>query len=297
MELGILITIVILIIASSSRKGNGLIDGDGNPADVVNINNVKMDSPMAQKVFDYYKKIILEKNLFLSDILLDVDLRREFNQIRKIEETLPDDDDLTYIDALSREILDVGGYHHNIILNPNEECLFDSKQCEVLTTQKVSSNISYAGFRFNNGGYRFGNITYHKEDFESFKSFDNNGILLLTNQRIIFKGGKRAKTINLGDIISIENYEKNGIIIFMKNREKPIILNFYANNLFYYNKRLDIRTFFRDVDGFYYAINKAFYKRLVPKDIQEVRKEADELNFLIARKTMIAEGLEVEENK
>lgn len=44
------------------------------------------------------------------------------------------------------------------------------------------------------------------------------------------------------------------------------------------------------------AIEKSFYKRFLPKDVQDTIKEVDKLNFDIARKTMIKEGFE-NENK
>ena len=257
----------------------------------VHINNVVMESPEAQKVFEYYKKII-GKKLFLDDIQKDVELRREYDTIKKIEESLPQNDDFTYIETLSRSIeYRPSIIYYSIILNPQEKVLFTSLQCEALTIQRILSNISYGGFRFNEGGYKFGSLLYSKKDFEDFKTFDK-GQFLVTNQRIIFKGNNRVKTIPIGDIISIEDYEDTGIVIFMKNREKPIVFNFYMNNIFFYSKDDGSRYFFRIVDEFYRTISEIFYNKFVPKDLQDARKEADEINELIAHKTMVAEGLE-----
>lgn len=261
----------------------------------VHIDNVLMNSPEAQTVFDYYKKAIKSK-LFLDDILKDVSLRREYNNIKKIEKALPKNDDFTYIEALSDSLTYRPSIvYYSVILNPQEKVLFTCLQCEMMTIQKVLSNVTYGGFRLNNGGYRFGNVSYSKKDFEEFKKLDK-GQILLTNQRIIFKGENRAKTIPIGDIISIENYEDKGVIVFMKNREKPIVFNLYMNNVFFYDNDDGTRYFFRIVDEFFRTINDIFYKKTVPQDVQEARREADELNSIIAKKAMIAEGLEEEEN-
>ena len=180
----------------------------------------------------------------------------------------------------------------DIILNPQEKIVFQSINCVALTLQRISSNISYGGFRCHNGIYKFGNLTYYKKDFDDLKTFDR-GHLTLTNQKLIFKGNNnKIKTINIGDIISIDNYEDTGVIIFMKNREKPIVFNFYLSNVFIKDEYGN--CFLREVDTFYKAINDVFYKRSVPKEVQKLREETDEVNTLMAHKTMVSEGLEEE---
>lgn len=257
---------------------------------------VKMHSSLAQEVFDYYKKIILESKLKFSDVLKNVDLRREYNKIKKIQNSLLDDNDMTYIDALDTSFC---GFIDNaepdgLILNPKEKCLFSTKSAELKTIQKICTNYSYSGFRFNNDGFRYGNITMYPTQVEGLKHFDD-GNLVLTNQRIIFKGNNmRTKTIPIGSIMGIENFENDGIIIFLSNREKPIVIKFLADKRFFYNKVHNVAFFHNDLNDFYYYFDKVLYERLVPKDVQELRKETDEVNSRLAHMKMVSEGLEEE---
>ena len=281
---GVCILYGIISTYSESSSANG---------NTIHINNVVMDSPEAQGIFDYFKTVV-NSRLFLDDILKDVNLRREYNKNLKLKNALSKNDDFTYIDALnnSLEYKPTSIIIQDIILNPQEKIVFQSINCVALTLQRISSNISYGGFRYNNGIYRFGNVTYYKKDFEDLKTF-GKGHLTLTNQKLIFKGNNnRIKTISIGDIISIDNYEDTGVTIFMKNREKPIVFNFYLSNVFIKDKYG--KCFFREVDTFYKAINDVFYKRNVPKDVQELRKETDEVNSKLAHMKMVSEGLEEE---
>lgn len=263
--------------------------------DWTHISNIKMASSAAQQVFDYYKKALLEDKIRLSDALKDVDLRREYHKIKNIKDSLQDDKDMVYIEALDLSFStnsDVvpDGY----ILNPQEKCFFSTKSAEIKTIQKLCTNYSYSGFRYSDKGFRYGNITMYPEQVEGLKHFDD-GELVLTNQRILFRGSDmKTKTIPIGTIVGIENFDENGVIIFLSNRDKPIVIKFTADKYFFYNKFHDIAFFYNDLNDFYYNLDKVLYERLIPKDIQENRKLLDEVNFQIARKTMIAEGFEKE---
>jgi hypothetical protein len=95
-----------------------------------------------------------------------------------------------------------------------------------------------------------------------------------------------------GNIIGIENFEDDGVILFLSNRTTPIVIKFLANNQFFYNKTHNVAFFHNDLNYFYWAIENVLYERLVPKDVKDMRKDADEINFNLAKMTMIKEGLE-----
>lgn len=291
----ILVIAVIIAIASSSNGNKNHVNCDGST--YININDVKMDNPKAQQVFDYYKSMIIGKKINFDEVLHDVNLRREYHKIKQIQNTLQDDDDLTYIEALENEFTNLTSSitPNGIILNPQEECYFSAQICAVDTIQRVAKNITYSGIKTTNGSIRFGSGTIYSNNVEGLRRFDA-GTIIVTNQRIIFKGTKKNKTIAIGSIISIDNFDDNGVIISMSNRENPIVIRFAADKCFYYNKTNDIRFFYNDLNWFYKALEKSFYKRFIPKDVQDIRKEVDKLNFDIARKTMIKEGFE-KENK
>jgi len=258
------------------------------------LQDVKMQSPIAQKIFDFYKSMLLDKKLILAEVFCDIDLRREWNKIRN-DENLVSGQDANIIDAL-----DTSFCHYlqeiapsNIILNPEEKCYFNSQLCVVNTVQKIGRNVTYGGIRFNENGVRSGNCTIYSNDVSGFKVFDF-GTVVVTNQRIIFKGENKNKVIPIGTILSVDNYEDNGVIISMSNRENPIIIRFRADKCFYHRPQSEYYCFYNDLNWFNKAIDKALYKRLMPKEVQDIRKEADELNFLVAKKTMVAEGLETE---
>lgn len=285
------IGIVIYCICStfSSTKSNGV--KRTKRGFWVNINDVKMDSPEAQKVFNYYKDICLNKKIKLDEILRDVDLRREYQKIQKIQDSLPDDNDMSYILGFD---LFGGADSSGFILNPQEEALFRTKSAEIKTVQRIAINMNYADFRVGDSGFRMGNRTIYPRNVEGLKHFAD-GDILVTNQRIIFKGDMKTKTISLGSIIGVENFESDGVIIFMSDRVNPIVIKFLADRQFFYNEKAELASFHNDLNDFYYALEKAMYQRLVPKEIQEMRKETDEINFKLARAAMIAEGLEKEE--
>ncbi len=294
--MGILLTIIIVAIImamySSNNNGNH-IKCDGKK--YFDINTLKMDSPKAQQVFDFYKSMLLDKKLNLHEVLRDVNLRRELNKIKAIQKSLPNDNDMVFIDALDSEFCDFTASRapDGIILNPQEECYFNTQACAVDTIQKIARNVTYGGIRTSNNGVRFGSGTIYSKDVEGLRRFDA-GTLLVTNQRIIFKGTKKTKTISIGSILSVDKFDDNGVIISMSNRENPIVIRFIADKCFNYVKEHDIAFFYNNLNWFYKALETSFYKRFVPKEIQDMRKDADELNFSVARKTMIEEGLEKE---
>lgn len=295
--IGILIYSWIDSSTENKRKNEVIHTSD---CDWYDINIVKMDSPLAQKVFDWYKNIMLIEKKTFSEVLRDVNLRREWNKIRQIEDSLPDDDDMNFINALGLEFsmsnANICGTPDEFILNPREECYFYTKSSALKTIQRLSTTVNYSGLRASNGCLKMGSLTYRQNHVEGLRLYDN-GHLIVTNQRILFKGENHVKAIHLGSIIGIENFEENGVMLFLSDRTTPIVITFPANAKFSHNKKLDLVLFNNDLNHFYVSIEKMFYMRLVPKDIQDARKEADEVNFIIARKTMVAEGLEKEEKE
>lgn len=292
----IVILIIVFTIAYFLLHSNGDINHVSG-AKWVHINNVSMSTPQAQEVFNYFKSMLLDKKMMAEEVLRDVNLRRHYNNVRINKESLSDDENMTYIDAVENAFFNFGGTIAPdwFILNPNEECYFSSEMCAVDTIKKIARNITYNGIKVYNGAIRLGSGTIYSNDVEGLKRFDA-GTIIVTNQRIVFKGTMKNKTIPIGNIISIDNFDDNGVIISMSNRENPVVIRFIADKCFLYNKNADIRFFYNDLNWFYKAIEKSFYKRLVPKEVQEVRAEMDSVNFKIARKTMIDEGLERESN-
>lgn len=302
MGMVLIITAIIIVIAMSSSSSNKKGADSGIQKTTrgyfIGINNIKMENPLAQKVFDWYKKVMITDKKTFYEVLRNIDLRREWHKIQEIEKSLPDNDDMTYIDAMSMEFGNSGSkttYNPDgFILNPREECYFHAKSIELKTMQRICVNVSSAGFKFNNGGFRTGNMTYYPKNVEGLKHYDD-GEILVTNQRILFKGNSHTMTIALGNIIGIENFENDGVIMFLSNRTTPIVIKFLANNQFFYNKEHNVAFFHNDLNYFYWAMENVFYKRLVPQDVQDMRKDADEVNFNLARMAMIREGLESEE--
>jgi hypothetical protein len=295
--MGTIITIVVIAIviaiSSSSDKNKGANSSVQRTKKgfFIGINNVTMNSPEAQKAFDWYKKVLVDENKRSYEVLRDVNLRREWHQIDKIVNSLPEESkDLGYLLGFN---LFGGADDRGFILNPNEEALFRTNSVELQTIQKLCTNVSYSGFRYTSGNFRMGNMTLYPHNVEGLKHFAD-GEIMITNQRIIFRGDMKSKTIPINSIIGIENFGHDGVIIFLNNRVNPIVIRFLADKQFFYNEVHDISVFNNDLNDFWYHINKIFYRRLVPQDVQDARKDLDEINFNLARKTMIMEGLEEE---
>ena len=143
-----------------------------------------------------------------------------------------------------------------VILNPRETCYYYTKSAAVDTIKKVRTDIFYSGFRTTQGGFRLGNMSVSANSVEGIKRFDA-GLLVVTNQRLIFKGvNNHTKTISIGSIIGIEKFEDNGVIIFLSNRETPVIIRFIADKMFFYNKERDAMTFNNDLKWFERAISE-----------------------------------------
>ena len=286
----VFVFIIICVACSKHAESNGNLI-------YTKIDDVKINDSQIKKVFDYYKTMLIDKKLDMEDVLKDVELRREHNLIRRLEEQIEEDmesnKDAKYTLALSLEFGNYGRSTDGIIFNPEEEVFFKSDIVSVDTIKTIGKNFMYGGIKVSNNGLRIGGGQFYSDNIEELKRFDA-GELILTNQRIIFMGSKKSKTIPIGNILSVDNYENNGVIITLSNRENPIIIRFLSDKMFVYNKLYDMMFFSNDLNWFYKALEKVFYKRLVPKDVQELRKEMDEVNFLIARKTMLAEGLEQE---
>lgn len=227
----------------------------------VHIDDVKITNPLARKVFDWYKDAILNKNIIVKDEKFD-QIRQEFGEIIKINESLPDNDEQTFIDALSSEFL-IGSLDCKpdwLIMKPKEECLFLSQLSALDTVKSIYKNISYVGMRDTKNGMRIGCGSLYTNNVEGLTRFDA-GDIVVTNQRIIFKGEKKSKTINISNIISIDNFEDNGVIMTMSNSENPIVIRFLADKCFHYNEKEGMRFFYNDLNGFYRAMTIALSLR------------------------------------
>ena len=221
-------------------------------------------------IFDFYKNILLDYGKNLQESLNDQEISKKFGNVAKseydriigggIEEVLKGGTkEEKYLSAMRLESLKTfpsANLPEGVILNPRETCYYYTKSAAVDTIKKVRTDIFYSGFRTTQGGFRLGNMSVSANSVEGIKRFDA-GLLVVTNQRLIFKGvNNHTKTISIGSIIGIEKFEDNGVIIFLSNRETPVIIRFIADKMFFYNKEHDAMTFHNDLKWFERAISE-----------------------------------------
>lgn len=286
------IILISLIIACAQWNGNASANQVNN--DYVHIDNIRTEGDDVAKVFSFFKKVFFEKNIELYDIVRDIDLRREYNQIKSLINTFADNSTAKmYADGmnLTLTIGSIGTDFGKLILNPKETPYFSTKLCAVDTIQRIGKNVSYSGLRGNINGIRSGVGTIYTSDIEQMTRFDA-GLLVITNQRIIFKGTKKNKTIPIGNILTIDNFDNNGVIITTSDRETPIVFRFVADKCFYRNLTEMVSFFYNDLNYFYRGLEKAFYDRNATKEQKDARKTADDTMLEFAHYTMVQEGLE-----
>ena len=128
-------------------------------------------------------------------------------------------------------------YNTEINLKDDEDILYKYKSAAIFTIQKLFTEISYNGVRMEQGVFRSGSGTIRSRSVEGLKLKDN-GVLYVTNNRIIFIGNNNATTVYKFDkIIAAMMYEEDGILLKLEN-ENPIVFNFNAN--FTYDSQLGL---------------------------------------------------------
>ena len=262
----VLVPYLIYFLFTGSKGDRNHMGGKG----WTKIEDVAIKDDTNKGVFDFYKSILLNHGKNLQESLNDQEISREFGNVAKseydrimsggIEEILKaDTKEEKYLSAMRLESLTTfpsSNLPEGVILNPRETCYYHTKSAAVDVIKKVRTDISYSGFRVNQGSFRLGNMSVSANSVEGIKRFDV-GLLVVTNQRIIFKGlNNHTKTIAIGSIIGIEKFEDNGVIIFLSNRETPVIIRFIADKMFFYNKEHNAMTFHNDLKWFERAISE-----------------------------------------
>lgn len=109
-----------------------------------------------------------------------------------------------------------------VILKKNERALLFLSDVALWEPRAVrQTKGAYGGptFRIAKGvSFKVGSFQSHSESHEELRTIDQ-GILTLTNKRLVFTGTKRTTNIDLRKIISIEPY-KDGIASQRENKQK-----------------------------------------------------------------------------
>lgn len=169
-----------------------------------------------------------------------------FEQIKSVA----DESTRDYFESMTTPLLLRSGYaqldsakqkneRHNseINLKDGEFVLYRYKSAAIFTVQKLFTEVSYGGARVAQGVFRAGAGTINSRSVEGLKLKDN-GILYITNKRIIFVGNNNATTVfNIDKIVAAVMYESDGILLKLANAN-PIVFNFNAN--FTYDSNLGL---------------------------------------------------------
>ncbi len=109
-----------------------------------------------------------------------------------------------------------------VILKKNERALLFLSDVALWEPRAVrQTRGAYGGptFRVAKGvSFRVGSFQSHSESHEELRTIDQ-GMLTLTNKRLVFTGTKRTTNIDLRKIVSIEPY-KDGIASQRENKQK-----------------------------------------------------------------------------
>ncbi|MGB9979238.1 zinc-ribbon domain-containing protein [Methanobacterium sp.] len=109
-----------------------------------------------------------------------------------------------------------------VILKNNERALLFLSDVALWESRAVrQTRGAYGGptFRIAKGiSFKVGSFSSHSESHEELRTIDQ-GILTLTNKRLVFTGTKRTNNIDLRKIISIEPYN-DGIASQRENKQK-----------------------------------------------------------------------------
>ena len=90
---------------------------------------------------------------------------------------------------------------------------------EPRAVRRIAGGYGGPSFRVTKGVYfRVGAVGAQSEFNEELRDIDQ-GVLTLTNKRIVFSGAKRAVNIDLRKIVSVEPYS-NGIALRRSDRQK-----------------------------------------------------------------------------
>ena len=235
-----------------------------------NINDVVIKNETIKELFNFYKTLLLDKVKTLEEALNDSELITKYGNMVKLEYNNVLESGIEgimnvntkeekYLSAMRLDSIKTfpsANLPQEVILNPREICYYYTKSAAIDTIKKVRSDISYSGFKTTQGGFRLGSMSVTSNNVEGIKRFDA-GLLVITNQRLIFKGvNNHTKTISIGTIMGIERFEDNGVIIFLSNRETPVIIRFIADRTFYYNKEMNTMSFNNDLNWFERSISE-----------------------------------------
>jgi len=240
-----------------------------------NINDVVIKDVAIKEIFNFYKTLLLDKVKTLEEALNDSEMMAQYGNIIKSEYNNAlnngingiinsDTEDDKYLSAMRLDSIKTfpsANLPQEVIFNPREVCYYYTKLAAIDTIKNVRTDISYIGFRATQGGFRLGNMSVSSDSVEGIKRFDA-GLLVITNQRLIFKGvNNHTKTIGIGTIIGVEKFEDNGVIIFLNNRETPIIIRFIADKTFYNNEEMNAMSFNNDLNWFERALSEILKNR------------------------------------
>lgn len=130
-----------------------------------------------------------------------------------------------------------------VILKKNERAVLVLSGISLLEPRAVrKTRGAYGGptIRVAKGvSFRLGGVQATSESHEELRNIDQ-GVLTLTNKRLIFTGKKRTTNINLGKILAIEPY-KDGIGSQRENKQKTEY--FVGTNRFNLNISVDGRNY------------------------------------------------------
>lgn len=234
-----ILVICIFAIASKLNKKNNTISVSYAPG------TYKMDSMSIssgnEALGETLKSMIREYKT--SD---DPRFQDAFAQIKTVTDEVTRD----FFESMTTPLLLRSGYaqlesakqkneRHNseINLKDGEYVLFKYKSAAIFTVQKLFTEVSYGGARVAQGVFRAGAGTINSRSVEGLKLKDN-GVLYVTNKRIIFIGNNNATTVySIDKIVAAVMYEEDGILLKIANAN-PVVFNFNAN--FTYDSNLGL---------------------------------------------------------
>lgn len=119
--------------------------------------------------------------------------------------------------------LKVAGMHSKVIMQKNEEMMLMLPEVDLIEyisrgEIKGGSGISVMGYGLTGG--------IHSEQKEEKRVLDN-GVLVITNTRVVFDGGKRSSETIHSDILAVEPYS-NGIAV--KSRARDVVQYYTITN-------------------------------------------------------------------
>ena len=104
--------------------------------------------------------------------------------------------------------------------------MVNTKIFRTFEEKTITSSVNYGGFSYrlnlgNGLSYKMGNLKFAPVQSQEF-ILQENGKLVITNERLIFIGKKSNKTININNVLEFSLF-KDGILIGKTNGKKPLI--------------------------------------------------------------------------